>query len=320
MRKTTSIFLLSLLVFVPFIAKASFDKSLYYGLQGNPQVKELQEFLIDQGYLTGNSTGNFFSLTLSAVKKFQTANGLPSTGYFGTLSRQKANDILAANLQPSNQQATIETGSTPPAPIPPTTTNDVVSALQAQIALLQKQLDALNAQTQATQQTNQQLQQQVQQQTQVIQQVQQNTQQIAQNTTPTPAPIPALTPPSFPTPPPPPTPEPKPIPAPIVSLKVFEQRIKNHPVILKNDGKLFGTIGLQCDVMLNLYNLDWFQKEEWYANDTLIGMCKDSSAKVGFDTTKFPDGDYQLTAKVYYTNGSTRQDTMNVKIQQIPIQ
>ncbi len=121
MKKISVIFLLSLLVSVPFIAKASFDNSLYYGLQGNTQVKELQDFLIDQGYLIGNSTGNFFSLTLSAVKKFQTANSLLSTGYFGVLSRQKANDILATNLQSSNQQATTETGSMSSAATPPVT-------------------------------------------------------------------------------------------------------------------------------------------------------------------------------------------------------
>ncbi len=86
-----------------------------------------------------------------------------------------------------------------------------MALLQTQIALLQKQLDVMSAQTQATQQANQQPQQQVQQQTQVIQQVQQNTQQIAQNTTsqPTPTTTPSTIP--IPTPTPISTPAPTPV-------------------------------------------------------------------------------------------------------------
>lgn len=172
--KKTIILLTSLLLFIPLLASASFDKNLYYGIQQDSQVKELQEFLISKGYLEGSATGNFFSLTLKAVKNFQTDNNLPPTGYFGPLSRTTANNILSTDLAASNTESAPDNN---PTPTPPATTNDIVSSLQAQIALLQKQLDAMNAQSQTNQQATQQLQQ-------IVQQVQQNTQQIAQNTTP----------------------------------------------------------------------------------------------------------------------------------------
>ncbi|MFA5413770.1 MAG: peptidoglycan-binding domain-containing protein [Patescibacteria group bacterium] len=174
------IFILSLL-FLPLLASASFDANLYYGLQNNNSVKEMQEFLTDQGVYSGPITGNFYSLTLKSVKDFQSKENItPVSGFFGPLTRQRANTLLSANVEPSNQQAIQETGSTPPPAEPAKTTNDVVKSLQNQIALLLQQVQAMQ-----TQQTSvQQLQQTVQQQAETINQIQQNTQQIAQNTTP----------------------------------------------------------------------------------------------------------------------------------------
>ncbi len=164
MRKISIALLLSLVVFVPFIASASFDKNLYYGLQNDPQINELQEFLTDQGVYSGPITGNFFSLTLKAVKQFQTQQDLPQTGYFGVLSRQKANDILTANTAEANQEAIQETSTTVPPVETPKTTNDVVNSLQNQMVLLLQQLALLQSQMTT------------------LNQIQQNTQQIAQNT------------------------------------------------------------------------------------------------------------------------------------------
>ena len=131
---------------LPFLASASFDKDLYYGIQGDSQVKELQEFLTDQGLYSGPITGNFFSLTLIAVKKFQTAKYiLPVSGYFGPLTRGKANAVLSAEGVSSNS---INTESEATASLPmeiPKTANDLISTLMAQIVALQKQLDALMA-------------------------------------------------------------------------------------------------------------------------------------------------------------------------------
>jgi len=184
MKKLILVFLA--LLFIPLITGASFNTNLYYGLQNNSDVRELQELLIDKGFLTGTpATGNFFSLTLKAVKAYQASEGIIQTGYVGILTRTAINNDLAMQLSASNAESTTETGTTPPISTPPATTNDVVATLQAQIALLLQQVQAMQSQ----QATTQQLQQTTQQQAQIIQQIQQNTQQIAQNTTPPPTPV-----------------------------------------------------------------------------------------------------------------------------------
>ena len=87
MKNFILFFLLSLL-FIPLAAEAFFDINLYYGLRNNNNVKELQEFLIDKGFLTGvSATGNFLSLTLNAVKSYQASAGINQTGYVGILTR-----------------------------------------------------------------------------------------------------------------------------------------------------------------------------------------------------------------------------------------
>ena len=101
------------------MVSASFEKDLYYGMLGNSQVKELQEFLTDQGLYSGPITGNFFSLTLSAVKKFQTAKSIsPQFGYFGPLSRRKANAAISvkAALEIAHQKSSTPTQVLPSNP------------------------------------------------------------------------------------------------------------------------------------------------------------------------------------------------------------
>lgn len=157
---------------VPLVSFASFDQNLSYGSRGSA-VKELQDFLVDQGVFTGQSTGSFFSLTQKAVIAFQKANNIsPASGYFGTVSRGVANQILATQLSGSNDQALQETGTTTPntEPTLKDTLISQISALTVQIQALQLQLANLNTQSQ--------------QQTQIQQQTQQNLQQIQQNTAP----------------------------------------------------------------------------------------------------------------------------------------
>ncbi len=154
----------------------TFDYDLYYGIQGDSDVKQLQEFLTSQGVYSGPISGNFFSLTLAGVKQFQVAQGItPAAGYFGPLTRAKANAILSQQLQASNAQAISETSSTPPTPTPPATTNDINNSLQAQLNLLLQQVALLQKQLAAQQQANQTLQ------------------QIQQNTTPSPQSTPVPT-------------------------------------------------------------------------------------------------------------------------------
>jgi len=97
-------FLVSVLILAPFIAFAAFPNDLQYGSKGEGVI-ELQEFLTAQGVYNGPVTGNFYSLTLNAVKKFQTAQSItPVSGYWGPKSRGVANKILS--LQSSGGNAT----------------------------------------------------------------------------------------------------------------------------------------------------------------------------------------------------------------------
>ncbi len=185
---------------IPAISSASIDINLKYGSQGT-EVRELQEFLIDKGFLSGQTTGNFYTLTRKAVVAYQNSIGLPNTGFVGPMTREKINTELAQADSSSNQAEVTETGTT----ALPTKSNSV-TAMQEQINALLAQLHLLNAQVK-TQTT---VQQQIQT---TLQQTQQNTQQIQQNTTPTPPP---------PTPTPTPAPTPTPSPAPVVVPEVVK--------------------------------------------------------------------------------------------------
>ena len=82
------------------------ENNLYFGLTNSPEVSCLQEFLKKQGteiYPEGLVTGNFLSLTKSALIRFQekhtadilTPLGLKQgTGFFGELTRNFVNKII----------------------------------------------------------------------------------------------------------------------------------------------------------------------------------------------------------------------------------
>lgn len=106
----------------PFSASASFDVNLKYGSRGDGVV-ELQEFLADQGVYSGPITGNFFSLTLRAVKNFQIKNNIvPTSGYFGPLTRAVANTLLDEDLAVSNTENVLDATPTPTPVATPNTT------------------------------------------------------------------------------------------------------------------------------------------------------------------------------------------------------
>lgn len=149
--------LLALLV-VPAISFASIDVDLRYGSQGQ-EVTELQEFLSDQGFLKSMPSGNFYSLTRSAVIAYQGTVGLPATGFVGPMTRSKINDELARNTSSEEAQ------STP------------VVSVSSDTSLLKSQLDALIAQVSALIAEQKSATNQSMQTTQAVQ-------QIAQNTTP----------------------------------------------------------------------------------------------------------------------------------------
>lgn len=115
MKKITlGVFALAIL---PQFAFASFDTNLRYGSTGS-SVSELQEFLTDQGVYNGPVTGSFYSLTLRAVKKFQTNHAItPVSGFWGPLTRTTAQAILDDQLKNSNLESST-TNSAPQAPTP----------------------------------------------------------------------------------------------------------------------------------------------------------------------------------------------------------
>ncbi len=139
---------------LPMTASAQvFEKDLYFGLQSNSDVQKLQEFLGDKGYYSGPITGNFFSLTLSAVKKFQAAQKIaPISGYFGPKTRTKTNEILVSEGIPSGGIIN-ENGSVTPATTTNSNIKDAIASLTAQIQLLQQQLNTLQTQQQTQQQS-----------------------------------------------------------------------------------------------------------------------------------------------------------------------
>ena len=96
---------------LPSVSSASIDTNLKYGSRGG-YVTELQEFLIDKGFLTGQSSGNFFSLTRKAVIAWQASIGLPATGFVGPMSRTKINDELSQANAPAVLAEISETGTT----------------------------------------------------------------------------------------------------------------------------------------------------------------------------------------------------------------
>ena len=118
---------------LPSFVLANFDRNLAYGLRNDRDVSELQEFLTSEGLYSGPVSGNFYSLTLRAVKAFQVREGIaPASGYFGPLTRAKANNLLDID--------TIEVTDVTPLPDP---TQSQISTLQTQILLLTNQIDEM---------------------------------------------------------------------------------------------------------------------------------------------------------------------------------
>ena len=68
-------------------ADYKFERNLSFGTRGDKEVEKLQKFLLEKGYYSGPVTGNYLSLTLQAVKKFQKENGVEETGYLGPKTR-----------------------------------------------------------------------------------------------------------------------------------------------------------------------------------------------------------------------------------------
>ena len=137
---------LALFVAVPLARAATiFENNLYYGITGSDEVIRLQEFLTEQGVYTGPITGNFYSLTKKAVIAFQVAHGINGSGYFGPLTKTKANQLLGQVMEESGTPVATPSN-------PSSTANGFIASLSAQIANLQEQLNVMRAQQTAIQQ------------------------------------------------------------------------------------------------------------------------------------------------------------------------
>lgn len=93
------VLLATLLLSIGF-SQASIDKNLMFGQKGS-EVMKLQELLFAKGLLASEPTGYFGSLTLNAVKAYQTSVGVPSTGYVGLLTRAKMNTAALVPTVPA---------------------------------------------------------------------------------------------------------------------------------------------------------------------------------------------------------------------------
>lgn len=155
------IYLLALLL-IPFVSFASFDVNLKYGARGEAVV-DLQDFLKDEGFYAGKVDGKFGLGTLKGVKAWQSTNSLRADGFFGPLSRTKANENISIVLAASDSQEQEETGT-----VAEPTEDEIkkkINDILAQFGLLKTQLETQNQQL--TQQ-NTKLQQQVQLQQQIV--------------------------------------------------------------------------------------------------------------------------------------------------------
>lgn len=100
-----------LFLLTPFLvgAEGKFTRDLYFGMRGDADVVRLQEFLRGQGYFTyPQSTGNYFTITLQAVRQFQKDKGIsPVGGYFGPQSRAAANRLQGSRQMGQPGQPTL---------------------------------------------------------------------------------------------------------------------------------------------------------------------------------------------------------------------
>lgn len=135
-----SLFLAFLL---PISVDAAFTRNLSYGASGN-DVKELQEFLTDEGVYSGPISGNFYALTRKGVVAFQNKYQItPKSGFFGPVTRTKANALLVAALAESNEDEVQQTGQIAQQ-IDTSYNAQLLAQLQQQNIQLSSQLNTLN--------------------------------------------------------------------------------------------------------------------------------------------------------------------------------
>lgn len=242
------------LLLIPNLSLAFFETNLKHGSKGEAVI-ELQDLLVDLGYLNDKIDGRFGLNTRRAVIKFQIANGLKGDGYFGKASRQVANEMLLEILKESNDAEIAETGSIA------TTKTDCASG-DLFSSLTGKSCNP-TAETPIT--------------PEIPKQPEINTQS-------------------------------QPIPEPVDSTPPLSTIQKVTDLWLSRfgeDGLYFkGTVGLNSSYQdplpsSGVIKIEFYMDEVMFAS--LIG---DMGPKVGWDTTKYSDGEHTLTQKVYDKAGN----------------
>jgi peptidoglycan hydrolase-like protein with peptidoglycan-binding domain len=114
--KTYKYLLAILLIIIPAISMASIDTNLSFGSRGQA-VTDLQNLLISKGFLNGQASGGFYSLTKQAVVAYQASLGLPTTGFVGPITRQKINSGLSSQSVTSAQTVSNPTVVSPTSPV-----------------------------------------------------------------------------------------------------------------------------------------------------------------------------------------------------------
>lgn len=107
-----------------------FQVSMTIGSRGDAVI-ELQERLRSEGFFTfATSTGYFGPITQEAVKKYQAAHGIPSTGFVGPLTIASLNTEVSVVLGTDAQLNALRT--------------EALTLMQQLVARLQAQLEATN--------------------------------------------------------------------------------------------------------------------------------------------------------------------------------
>ena len=89
----------------------SLSHNLMYGsrdYQTNGDVSTLQGFLVTQGDLYVNPTGYFGPMTLHAVQRFQSSQGIFTTGYVGAFTRAAISRASCGGTPPPSQALYIQ--------------------------------------------------------------------------------------------------------------------------------------------------------------------------------------------------------------------
>lgn len=91
-------------------------QNLSFGMTNSAEVANLQRSLKEKGFFSGDVTGNFFTITLDAVKRYQAATGLPTTGYVGPQTRASLGSGTAATPTGTIAPAVVNSPATQTAP------------------------------------------------------------------------------------------------------------------------------------------------------------------------------------------------------------